>query len=99
MDDGNQFSLVPVGDIFTCVQVNVAVLLIYSNKGVLSCCFGPPTVQAYDEAVSLGGEEEATARSNRAAAYLKVNKHREALQDASAAVRLQPTEVAFYRKG
>lgn len=55
--------------------------------------------QAYDEAVSLGEEGEAVARSNRSAAYLKTNKHREALQDASVSVKLQPKEVAFYRKG
>eukprot|EP00904_Undaria_pinnatifida_P003220 jgi/Undpi1/1289/HiC_scaffold_11.g04681.m1 len=57
------------------------------------------SLQAYGEAVSAGGKGEATARSNRAAAYLKLNKHREALEDASAALKLQPTEVAYYRKG
>lgn len=56
-------------------------------------------VQAYGDAISGGGEEEGIARSNRAAAYLKVGKPREALQDASVAVRLKPTEIAFYRKG
>lgn len=55
--------------------------------------------QAYGVAISEGGAGEATARSNRAAAYLKLNKHREALQDASAALRLEPTEIACYRKG
>lgn len=55
--------------------------------------------QAYGEAISLGGEGEALARSNRAAVYLKLGKHTEALQDASAAVKLMPTEIAFYRKG
>lgn len=55
--------------------------------------------QGYGEVIAAGGEEEAIARSNRAAAYLKLSKHREALQDASAAVKLKPTEIAFYRKG
>lgn len=55
--------------------------------------------QQYGEAISLGEEDEATARSNRAAAYLKLNRHREALQDTSAAVKIKPTEIAFYRKG
>ncbi|CAB1106702.1 unnamed protein product [Ectocarpus sp. CCAP 1310/34] len=59
----------------------------------------PATLQAYGEAISLGGEGEALARSNRAAVYLKLGKHTEALQDASAAVKLMPTEMAFYRKG
>ncbi|CBN79827.1 SGT1 homologue [Ectocarpus siliculosus] len=59
----------------------------------------PATLQAYGEAISLGGEGEALARSNRAAVYLKLSKHTEALQDASAAVKLMPTEMAFYRKG
>ncbi len=58
-------------------------------------------MQAYGEAVSLGGQDEALAlaRSNRAAVYLKLGKHTEALQDASAAVKLMPTEIAYYRKG
>ncbi|CAM9212038.1 unnamed protein product [Ectocarpus fasciculatus] len=59
----------------------------------------PATLQAYGEAISVGGEGEALARSNRAAVYLKLSKHTEALQDASAAVKLMPTEIAFYRKG
>lgn len=49
--------------------------------------------------IQIGGEGEGLARTNRAAAYLKIGKNREALQDASAAVKLQPTEIAFYRKG
>ncbi|CAM9673124.1 unnamed protein product, partial [Sphacelaria rigidula] len=53
----------------------------------------------YGQAISLGGGEEAVARSNRAAAYLKLNKHREALQDASAAVKVEPKEIGYYRKG
>ncbi|CAM9468053.1 unnamed protein product [Pylaiella littoralis] len=59
----------------------------------------PTTLQAYGEAVTLGGKDEALARSNRAAVYLKLSKHTEALQDASAAVKVVPTEIAFYRKG
>ncbi|CAM9170604.1 unnamed protein product [Hapterophycus canaliculatus] len=59
----------------------------------------PATLQAYSDAISLGGEDEALARSNRAAVYLKLAKHTEALQDASVAVKLMPKEVAFYRKG
>lgn len=59
----------------------------------------PKSLQAYGEAISAGGVGEATARSNRAAAYLKLNKYREALQDASAALRLEATEIACYRKG
>eukprot|EP00752_Nemacystus_decipiens_P010675 g9506.t1 len=59
----------------------------------------PATLQAYGEAVSLGGQDEAVARSNRAAVYLKLGKYTEALQDVSAAVKLMPTEIALYRKG
>ena len=55
--------------------------------------------QAYEEVIQTGGEGEGLARSNRAAAYLKIGKNREALQDASTAIKLQPTEIAFYRKG
>lgn len=55
--------------------------------------------QAYGQAISLGGKYEALARSNRAAVYLKLSKYTEALQDASAASKLDPTENAFYRKG
>ena len=55
--------------------------------------------KAYGVAIAAGGVGEATARSNRAAAYLKLNKHREALEDASAALRLEATEIACYRKG
>lgn len=56
-------------------------------------------MQAYGEAVSLGGQDEALARSNRAAVYLKLGKYTEALQDVSAAVKLMPTEIALFRKG
>eukprot|EP00903_Cladosiphon_okamuranus_P010720 g10132.t1 len=59
----------------------------------------PTTLQAYGEAVSLGGQDEALARSNRAAVYLKLGNYTEALQDVSAAVKLMPTEIAWYRKG
>lgn len=57
--------------------------------------------KAYSDAVSQaqGEKEEALARSNRAAAYLKVNKYTEALQDSAAAAKIRPTEIAFYRKG
>lgn len=55
--------------------------------------------QAYGEAISRGGQDEALARSNRAAVYLKLGKYTEALQDVSAAVMLIPTEIALYRKG
>lgn len=66
---------------------------------LLDVFVGVPVGQAYGKAIALAGEDEATARSNRSAAHLKLNNHREALQDASAAVRLKPTEIAFYRKG
>ncbi|CAM9883728.1 unnamed protein product [Scytosiphon promiscuus] len=59
----------------------------------------PATLQAYADAISLGGDDEALARSNRAAVYLKLAKHTEALQDASLAVKLKPKEIAYYRKG
>lgn len=66
------------------------------NKTTNYCSTGR---QAYEEVIQIGGEGEGLARSNRAAAYLKIGKNREALQDASTAARLQPTEIAFYRKG
>ncbi|CAM9259044.1 unnamed protein product [Choristocarpus tenellus] len=56
-------------------------------------------MKAYSEAITAGGEELAVVHSNRAAAYLKLGRSREALQDSSAAVRLNPTEIAYYRKG
>lgn len=56
-------------------------------------------IEEYGQAISLSGEDEAVARSNRAGAYLMLNRNREALQDASAAVKMRPTEIAFYRKG
>ncbi|CAM9163362.1 unnamed protein product [Ascophyllum nodosum] len=59
----------------------------------------PKAIEAYGAAISAAGEDEVVAKSNRAAAYLKVGKYREALQDASAAAKLQSTEITFYRKG
>ena len=59
-----------------------------------------PALEAYSAAIQHGADGDAGAFASRAAAYLKLSKFTEALQDANTAIKLDARrEVAYYRKG